>query len=50
MEFTYIVYKDMISAIKAALNNKLVIAGVCDIFPECMESLLLKHGLEKDAN
>lgn len=34
--------------IKAALNNKLTIAAVCDILPECMENLLSKHGLEKD--
>lgn len=34
--------------IKAALNNHLEIAAVCDILPECMESLLKKHSLEKD--
>lgn len=36
--------------IKAALNNKLTIAAVCDILPECMENLLSKHGLEKDSS
>ena len=35
--------------IKAAVNNKLEIAAVCDIVPEKMEELLAKHGLEKDA-
>lgn len=34
--------------IKAAVNNKLEIAAVCDILPEKMEELLAKHGLEKD--
>ncbi len=34
--------------IKAALNNKLTIAAVCDILPEHMETLLAKHGLEQD--
>ena len=31
--------------IKAALNNQLEIAAVCDILPEAMECLLAKHGL-----
>ena len=34
--------------IKAAVNNKLEIAAVCDIVPEKMEQLLAKHGLEKE--
>ena len=34
--------------IKAAVNNKLEIAAVCDVLPEAMETLLAKHGLEKD--
>lgn len=33
---------------KAAVNNQLEIAAVCDILPEAMENLLEKHGLEKD--
>lgn len=33
---------------KAAVNNKLDIVGVCDILPEKMEEILKKHGLEKD--
>ena len=36
--------------IKAAVNNKLEIAAVCDILPEKMEELLARHGLEKDAS
>ncbi len=36
--------------IKAAVNNKLEIAAVCDIVPEKMEELLAKHGLEKDVS
>ena len=34
--------------ITAAVNNKLEIVAVCDIKPANMESLLKKHGLEKD--
>ena len=34
--------------IKAAVNNKLDLVGVCDIYPEKMEALLEKHGLEKE--
>lgn len=34
--------------IKAALNNRLEIAAVCDSKPEAMETLLAKHGLEGD--
>jgi predicted dehydrogenase len=34
--------------IKAAVNNKLEIAAVCDILPEKMQELLAKHGLEND--
>ncbi len=33
---------------KAAVNNKLEIVGVCDILPEKMEEILLKHELEKE--
>lgn len=33
---------------KAAVNNELEIAAVCDILPEKMEELLAKHELEKD--
>ena len=36
--------------IKAAVNNKLEIAAVCDIVPEKMEQLLAKHGLEKETS
>jgi predicted dehydrogenase len=36
--------------IKAAANNKLEIAAVCDIIPEKMEILLTKHGLEADVS
>ena len=34
--------------IKAAVNNSLEIAAVCDIIPEKMEALLARHGLEAD--
>ncbi|MDE7326761.1 MAG: Gfo/Idh/MocA family oxidoreductase [Lachnospiraceae bacterium] len=34
--------------IEAALNNRLEIAAVCDVKPECMELLLAKHGLKED--
>ena len=37
-----------VNHIKAALNNRLVIAAVCDVKPEAMEALLAKYGLEKD--
>ncbi len=36
--------------IKAVLNNKLELIAVCDVIPDAMESLLAKHGLEKDDN
>lgn len=36
--------------IKAALNNKLELAAVCDVLPGKMEALLAKHGLEKDTS
>ncbi len=36
--------------IKAVLNNHLELAAVCDMVPEHMESLLAKHGLEKDSS
>lgn len=36
--------------IKAAVNNKLEIAAVCDIIPERMETVLEKHGLENNGN
>lgn len=35
--------------IKAAVNNKLEIAAVCDIIPEHMETVLGKHSLENDS-
>ena len=31
--------------LQAAINNKLNIVAVCDVFPEAMENLLAKHGL-----
>jgi predicted dehydrogenase len=34
--------------IKAAVDNKLDICAVCDIIPEHMESLLLRHDLQND--
>ena len=34
--------------IKAAVNNKLEIAAVCDVLPDAMQQLLAKHGLEND--
>ena len=36
--------------IKAVINNKLELVAVCDVFPEKMEELLAKHGLEKDTS
>lgn len=39
-----------VNHIKAALNNKLEIIAVCDVLPEAMETLLAKHGLEKDVS
>jgi len=36
--------------IKAAVNNKLNIVAVCDVVEDNMESLLAKHGLEKEAS
>ena len=36
--------------IKAAINNQLEIAAVCDIQQEKMEPLLAKHGLERDSS
>ena len=36
--------------IKAAVNNHLEIAAVCDVLPEAMETLLAKHGLENDGS
>ena len=35
---------------KAAINNQLEIAAVCDVLPDAMENLLAKHSLEKDAS
>lgn len=35
--------------IKAAVNNQLHIAAVCDVKQEAMEALLAKHGLGQDA-
>ncbi len=37
-----------VNHIKAALNNRLEIAAVCDVLPEAMESLLAKYGLENN--
>ena len=37
-----------VNHIKAAVNNHLEIVAVCDVLPEAMETLLAKHGLEKD--
>lgn len=34
--------------IKAAVNNELNIVAVCDIVPEHMEDILIKHSLEND--
>ena len=34
--------------IKAAINNKLELAAVCDVIPKNMENLLAKHDLNKD--
>lgn len=34
--------------ISAALKNKLEITAVCDVVPEQMENLLVKHGFEKN--
>lgn len=39
-----------VNHIKAAVNNHLDIVAVCDPIPEAMESLLAKHGLEKDTS
>ena len=36
--------------IKAAVNNRLEIAAVCDVLPEAMENLLSKHNLEADSS
>ena len=36
--------------IKAAVNNKLEIAAVCDVIEGHMEDVLAKHGLEKDGS
>lgn len=37
-----------VNHIKAAVNNNLEITAVCDVLPERMESVLEKHGLEKN--
>ena len=39
-----------VNHIKAALNDHLEIAAVCDVVPEAMEALLAKYGLEKDSS
>ena len=39
-----------VNHIKAVLNNHLELAAVCDVKPEAMETLLAKHGLEKDTS
>ena len=39
-----------VNHIKAAINNRLQIAAVCDVKPEAMEALLAKVGLETDTS
>ena len=39
-----------VNHLKAAVNNELEIIAVCDILPEQMEALLMKQGLEANAN
>lgn len=39
-----------VNHIKAALNNRVNIAAVCDVKPEAMEDLLSKYNLERDAS
>lgn len=39
-----------VNHIRAALNNRLEIAAVCDLLPEKMEALLAGFGLEKDGS
>ena len=39
-----------VNHIKAALNNHLEIAAVCDVLSEAMETLLGKYSLEKDSS
>lgn len=39
-----------VNHIKAALNNHLEIAAVCDVKPEAMESLLFRYGLAQDGS
>lgn len=39
-----------VNHIKAALNNHLGIAAVCDVLPEKMEALLAKYDLQNDAS
>ena len=39
-----------VNHIKAALNNNLHIAAVCDLLPEQMETLLAKYDLQKDVS
>ena len=39
-----------VNHIKAAVNNRLELAAVCDIKPEAMESLLAKFNLESDTS
>ena len=36
--------------VKAVVNNHLEFVAACDLLPEAIESLLAKHGLEKDAS
>ena len=36
--------------IKAVLNNHLEFAAACDVNPDNIETLLTKHGLEKDSS
>lgn len=36
--------------VKAVVNNSLEFIAVCDLLPEAIETLLVKHGLEKDTS
>ena len=36
--------------VKAVVNNQLEFVAACDLFPESIEALLAKHGLEDDAS
>ena len=34
--------------VKAAMRNELDLIALCDLLPDRMEQLLVKHGLERD--